>query len=101
MRPGDCQTGVGSRRILHCNVTEHPTAEWTIQQFREFLALDHPYRFVVHDRDSVFSQRLDQALNGFGVRALKTPVRSPSECGTRGSFFENLHHEYCLEKKAA
>ena len=29
---------VGSRRILHCNVTQHPTAEWTIQQFREFLA---------------------------------------------------------------
>ena len=44
---------IGSRRILHCNVTEHPTAEWTMQQFREFLAFDHPYRFVVHDRDSI------------------------------------------------
>jgi len=68
---------IGSRRILHCNVTEHPTAEWTIQQFREFLAFDHPYRFVVHDRDGIFSPRLDQELNGFGVRALKTPVRTP------------------------
>ena len=36
---------IGSRRILHCNVTEHPTAEWTTQQFREFLAFDHPYRY--------------------------------------------------------
>lgn len=26
---------VGSRRILHCNVTAHPTAGWTLQQFRE------------------------------------------------------------------
>jgi putative transposase len=34
---------IGSRRILHNNVTAHPTAEWTIQQFREFLAFDHPY----------------------------------------------------------
>lgn len=68
---------IGSRRVLHCNATEHPTAEWTIQQFREFLAFDHPYRFVLHDRDSIFSLELDQELRGFGVRVLKTPVRAP------------------------
>jgi len=28
---------VGSRRILHYNVTAHPTADWTLQQFREAL----------------------------------------------------------------
>jgi hypothetical protein len=28
---------VGSRRILHCNVTAHPTATWTLQQFREAI----------------------------------------------------------------
>jgi hypothetical protein len=50
---------VGSRRILHTNATAHPTAEWTIQQFREFLAFDHPYRFVIHDRDSIFSPGVD------------------------------------------
>lgn len=68
---------IDSRRILHCNVTQHPTAEWTTQQFREFLAFDHPYRYVIHDRDSIFSSGLDTALNGFGVRVLKTPVRAP------------------------
>lgn len=68
---------VGSRRILHFNATEHPTAEWTIQQFREFLAFDHCYRYVIHDRDAIFCPRLDTALNGFGVRVLKTPARAP------------------------
>jgi putative transposase len=34
---------VGSRRILHCNVTDHPTAEWTTQQFREILADPHAF----------------------------------------------------------
>ncbi|HEV2201559.1 MAG TPA: site-specific integrase [Bryobacteraceae bacterium] len=58
---------VGSRRILHAKVTTHPTAEWTTQQFREFLAFDHPYRFVVHDRDAIFSSGLDAALKEFGV----------------------------------
>lgn len=69
---------IGSRRILHVNVTEHPTAEWTTQQFREFLAFDHPYRFLIHDRDSIFSSDVDTALKGFGVRVLKTPVRTPA-----------------------
>ena len=68
---------VGSRRILHCNVTQHPTAAWTIQQFREFLAFDHPYRYVIHDRDAIFSSGVETALKGFGVRVLKTPVRAP------------------------
>jgi len=46
---------VGSRRILHCNVTAHPTAAWTLQQFREAIPSDRIYRFLIHDRDSIFS----------------------------------------------
>jgi len=68
---------VGSRRILHHNVTAHPTAEWTLQQFRETLSGDAPYRFVIHDRDSIFSRELDKEVNALGVRVLRTPVRAP------------------------
>jgi hypothetical protein len=50
---------VGTRRILHWNVTEHPTAEWTAQQFRSFRTGDEPYRFIVHDRDAGFSPAVD------------------------------------------
>jgi putative transposase len=77
---------IGSRRILHCNLTPYPTAEWTIQQFREFLAFDHPYRFLIHDRDSIFSFDVDQTLKGFVVSVLKTPVRTP----TANAFCERL-----------
>ena len=28
---------IGSRRLIHFNATEHPTAEWTLQQLREAL----------------------------------------------------------------
>jgi hypothetical protein len=41
---------IGSRRILHQNVTAHPTAEWTLQQLREALPGDHPYRFDPRSR---------------------------------------------------
>jgi hypothetical protein len=46
---------VGSRRILQWNVTAHPTAAWTLQQFREAIPSDQTYRFMIHDRDSIFS----------------------------------------------
>jgi hypothetical protein len=63
---------VGSRRIIHVNVTDQPTAEWTIQQFRGFLVYDHPYRLVIHDRDAKCSLQIHHALKTFGVRGLKT-----------------------------
>ena len=68
---------IGSRQILHQNVTAHPTAEWTLQQLREALPGDHPYRFVIHDRDRIFSQDVDKSLTNLGVRVLRTPVRAP------------------------
>ena len=67
----------GRRRILHHNVTAHPSAEWTLQQFLEALTGEHPYRFLIHDRDSTFSKDLDKAVTAMGVRLLKTPVRAP------------------------
>ena len=51
-----------SRRLLHVNVTAYPTAEWTTQQLREAIPSDHTYRFLIHDRDSIFSQALDQCI---------------------------------------
>ena len=67
-----------TRRILHYNVTAHPTSVWTLQQFREAIPSDHSYQFVIHDRDSIFSQELDQQLKSdFKLKVLRTPVRAP------------------------
>ena len=68
---------VGSRRILHCNVTAHPTAVWTLQQFREAIPSDHTYRFLIHDRDSIFSAEVDDGLEAFGLKVLRTLVQPP------------------------
>jgi putative transposase len=66
------------RRLLHFNVTEHPTAEWTLQQLRETLPGDHPYRFLIHDRHSSFSAELDKQVQTFGVKPVRTPARTPT-----------------------
>jgi len=68
---------IGTRKILHCNVTAHPTAEWTAQQFREAIPSDHSYRFLIHDRDSIFSNEVDQTVKNLGLKVLRTPVRAP------------------------
>jgi hypothetical protein len=65
---------IGSRRILHVNVTDHPTAEWTRQQFRSFLDGESGHHYLIHDGDTVFSTEVDEGLNGFGLRVLKTPA---------------------------
>lgn len=59
---------IGIRRILHWNLTEHPTAERTVQQFRSVLTSEEPYRFIVHDRDAVLSAAVDDALRSMNLR---------------------------------
>jgi len=55
-----------SRRIIHLNVTAHPTAAWTLQQLREAILSDHTYRFILHDRDAIFSAGLDASSSAHG-----------------------------------
>jgi microsomal epoxide hydrolase len=59
-----------SRRLLHWNVTSNPTTTWTLQQLREAIASDHPYRFLVHDRDSIYAQALDTSIANLRLRVL-------------------------------
>jgi len=68
---------VGTRRIRHWNVTEHPTADWTAQQFRMVIGGDEPHRFLIHDHDSIYSDGFDRTVSAMGLTVLKTPVRSP------------------------
>ena len=66
-----------TRRIVHCNVTAHPIAAWTLQQLREAIPSDHSYRFLIHDRDGIFSPLLDKSVSHMGIRVLRSPPRSP------------------------
>jgi putative transposase len=59
-------------------VTEHPTSEWTLQQFREIIQENETRGFLIHDRDSIYSADLDQAIETMGLKVLKTPVRAPT-----------------------
>jgi putative transposase len=85
-----------SRRILHTDVTTHPTAAWTIQQLREAIPTDHTYRFLIHDRDSIFSRDLDQRVRHLGLKVLKTPPQSPQANALCERLLGTLRRE-CLD----
>jgi hypothetical protein len=53
---------LSTRRNLHRNVTAHPTAEWTAQQFRQALPGGHAYQFVIHDRIEKVAAKLGSII---------------------------------------
>ena len=85
---------IATRRILHWNVTVHPTAEWTIQQFRNGLPLDAACRFVVHDRDAVFAPAVDDALTSMSLEVLRTPPASGPCCD------DHRHDRACVDPES-
>ena len=85
-----------SRRIVHANVTAHPTADWTLQQLREAIPSDHAYRFIIHDRDAIFSTDLDASAAGLGLDVIKTPIRSPKANALCERVIETLRRD-CLD----
>jgi transposase InsO family protein len=87
---------VGTRRIVHWNVTEHPTADWTIQQCRTAITGETLHRFLIHDRDAIYAPAVDRAIRSMGLRVLKTPVRTPQANACCGRVIGTIRRE-CLD----
>jgi transposase InsO family protein len=65
------------RRILHFNVTAHPTAEWTGQQLREAFPFDQLPRYLLRDRDAIFGQDFREQVRDMGIHEVLSAPRSP------------------------
>jgi putative transposase len=68
----------GTRRLAHVNVTAHPSADWTLQQLREVIGdNDGQHKYLIHDRDRIFANHLDDSTRALGVVVLRSPIASP------------------------
>ena len=65
------------RRVIHFNVTAHPTSEWTAQQMAEAFPWDTTPRYLLHDRDSIYGDVFRQRVRGMAIREVLTAPRSP------------------------
>jgi transposase InsO family protein len=65
------------RRILHFNVTAHPTAEWTGQQLREAFPFAQLPRYLLRDRDAIFRDDFREQVRDMGIHEVLSAPRSP------------------------
>jgi putative transposase len=65
------------RRVVHLNVTAHPTAEWTAQQLREAFPFDQVPRYLLRDRDHISGDTFRAQVNNMQIREVLSAPRSP------------------------
>jgi putative transposase len=65
------------RRIVHFNVTEHPTAQWTTQQIVDAFPWDTAPRYLLRDRDAIFGEPFQQRVDNMGIEEVKIAPRGP------------------------
>ena len=65
------------RRVLHFNVTEHPTADWTSQQIVEAFADRDAPRYLIRDRDRIYGSEVRLRIASLGIEEVLAAPRSP------------------------
>ena len=65
------------RRVLHFNVTEHPTAEWTAQQIVDTFPDDTAPSYLLRDRDAIYGHSFQHRVKGMQIREVLTAARRP------------------------
>src|SRR5262249_46979484 len=65
------------RELVHINVTTHPTTVWTTQQIIEAFPDESTPRFLLRDRDSIYSEDFSRRVKGMAIREILTAPRAP------------------------
>jgi transposase InsO family protein len=65
------------RRIVHFNITEHPTAQWTSQQIVEAFPWETAPRYLLRDRDTIYSVAFQHRIKNIGIEEVKIAPRRP------------------------
>jgi putative transposase len=65
------------RRVVHVNVTRHPTAAWLGNQIRQAFPFDTVPRFLLHDRDGCYGDDLHRPVAALGIEEVLTAPGSP------------------------
>ena len=65
------------RRVVHFNVTEHPTAHWTAQQIVDAFPNDSAPSYLLRDRDQIYGEQFRHRVKGMRIDEVLTAPHSP------------------------
>jgi transposase InsO family protein len=81
------------RRIVHFNVTKHPTSPWVIQQLREAFPYDSAPRYLIFDRGANFNDEVVELIKNFGIEPKRTSFQSPWQNGVAERFIGSCRRD--------
>ena len=81
------------RRILHFNVTKHPTSLWVVQQLREAFPFESAPRFLIFDRDGKYGVEVPAAVRSLKIRPVRTSFESPWQNGVAERWVESCRRD--------
>jgi transposase InsO family protein len=81
------------QRILHFNVTRHPTSAWVIQQLREAFPYDSAPKYLIFDRGTQFNSEVIETVKSFGIEPKQTSFRSPWQNGVAERWVGNCRRD--------
>jgi transposase InsO family protein len=69
------------RRILHFNVTRHPTSSWIVQQLREAFPYQSTPEFLIYDHDAKYGLEVPAAIRCMTIGCVQTSIQRPWQNG--------------------
>jgi transposase InsO family protein len=90
-----------TRRVEIAGIVRQPDGEWMKQVARNLTDADSGFlngaRYLIHDRDPLFTERFREILKPSGVKTVKLPARSPNLNAYAERFVLSVKSE-CLAK---
>ena len=83
----------GRRRILHLNVTKHPTSLWVAQQLREAFPFESALRFLLFDRDGKYGMEVSAVVRSLTIVPIRTSFESPWQNGVAERWVESCRRD--------
>ena len=85
------------RKVMHFNITETPTAEWSAQQVINAFPYDTAPTYLLRDRDSIYGSAFTRRVEGMGIKQKLISPRSPWQTPYVERLIGSIRRE-CLDR---